>query len=74
MKAIEAVKDSSFSVEKGSFFAFLGPNEADKSMTINIIATLLEKNAGTVKVLDYELGKDDSSIRKKLELFFKAQC
>lgn len=74
MKAIEAVKDISFSVEKGSFFVFLGPNGAGKSMTINIIAKLLEKNAGTVKVLDYELGKDDSSIRKKSELFFKAQC
>ncbi len=68
---IEAVKNISFSVEKDSFFAFLGPNGAGKSTTINIIATLLEKNTGTVKVANYELGKDDSSIRRKIGVVFQ---
>ncbi len=68
---IEAVKDISFTVEKDSFFAFLGPNGAGKSTTINIIATLLEKNDGTVKVLDYELGKDDSKIRRNIGVVFQ---
>jgi len=42
---ITAVDRISFSVEEGSLFAFLGPNGAGKSTTINIISTLLSKNA-----------------------------
>jgi len=68
---IEAVRDISFTVEKDSFFAFLGPNGAGKSTTINIIATLLEKNNGVVKVLGNELGKDDSKIRRNIGVVFQ---
>jgi len=68
---IKAVKDISFSVEKDSFFAFLGPNGAGKSTTINIIATLLEKNGGSVRVLGNELGKDDSEIRRNIGVVFQ---
>jgi multidrug/hemolysin transport system ATP-binding protein len=69
---IKAVRNINFSVEKNSFFAFLGPNGAGKSTTINIIATLLEKNSGSVKVLDYELGKNDSAIRCKIGVVFQS--
>ena len=68
---LEAVKGISFDVEKDSFFAFLGPNGAGKSTTINIIATLLEKNEGSVKILDYDLGKDDNLIRTKIGVVFQ---
>lgn len=68
---INAVKNISFTVEKDSFFAFLGPNGAGKSTTINIIATLLEKNQGTVKVLNLELGKDDVNIRRNIGVVFQ---
>lgn len=68
---IKAVKNISFSVDKDSFFAFLGPNGAGKSTTINIIATLLEKNSGTVNINDYQLGKDDSKIRNKIGVVFQ---
>jgi len=68
---IEAVKNISFTVERDSFFAFLGPNGAGKSTTINIISTLLEKNEGSVKILDHEIGKDDNQIRKKIGVVFQ---
>ena len=68
---IQAVKDISFTVEKDSFFAFLGPNGAGKSTTINIIATLLEQNNGSVKVLGNELGKEDSKIRRNIGVVFQ---
>lgn len=68
---IEAVKNISFNVEKDTFFAFLGPNGAGKSTTINIISTLLEKNEGVVKVLGYEVGKDDSKIRERIGIVFQ---
>ena len=36
----KAVNDLNFSVEKGSFTAFLGANDAGKSTTISILTTL----------------------------------
>lgn len=68
---VEAVRGISFDVEKDSFFAFLGPNGAGKSTTINIIATLLEQNSGTIKVLGYEVGVDDDKIRNKIGVVFQ---
>lgn len=68
---LKAVKNISFTVDKNSFFAFLGPNGAGKSTTINIIATLLDKNSGTVTVLDNEIGKDDSKIRSSIGVVFQ---
>ena len=44
-KDVHAVNDISFTVEEGSFFAFLGINGAGKSTTINILCTVLEKTS-----------------------------
>jgi len=41
-----AVNNVSFTVKKGSLFAFLGLNGAGKSTTINIICSILDKNSG----------------------------
>ena len=54
-KDVKAVSDISFTVEEGSFFAFLGVNGAGKSTTINILCTVLEKDSGMVKVGGYDL-------------------
>lgn len=70
-ESVTAVKQISFTVNKDSFFAFLGPNGAGKSTTINIIATLLSKNEGTIKVLGYEVGVDDDEIRKRIGVVFQ---
>ncbi|MEF3693743.1 MAG: ABC transporter ATP-binding protein [Candidatus Cloacimonadota bacterium] len=61
---ITAVDSISFSVEEGSLFAFLGPNGAGKSTTINIISSLLPRNAGEVTVAGFELGRQDKQIRE----------
>lgn len=45
-----AVNDVSFDIAAGEVFGLLGPNGAGKSTTINIIATLLRADAGTVMV------------------------
>ena len=47
---IEAVKDVSFQVEKGSLFAFLGTNGAGKSTTISMLTTLVEPTSGVIKI------------------------
>ena len=55
---IKAVDDISFFVKRGSLFAFLGLNGAGKSTTINIICTLLKKDAGKVRVAGIDLDSD----------------
>ena len=47
---VKAVNDISFRVRQGSLFAFLGVNGAGKSTTINIICSILKKDAGKIFV------------------------
>lgn len=68
---VEAVKGISFQVEEGSFFSFLGHNGAGKSTTINIIATLLGKTDGEVKVCGYKVDENDFEIRKQIGVVFQ---
>lgn len=53
----EALKDVSFSVEQGDFFALLGPNGAGKSTTLGIVSSLVNKSTGSVKIFGYDLDK-----------------
>ena len=46
-----ALKGITLAVAEGDFFALLGPNGAGKSSTIGIIASLVTKSAGKVKIL-----------------------
>ena len=46
---LKAVNDISFSVRKGSLFAFLGLNGAGKSTTINIICSILGKDSASTR-------------------------
>ena len=70
-KDVHAVNDISFTVEEGSFFAFLGINGAGKSTTINILCTVLEKTSGNVKIGGYDLDKKRTKSRSLSELFFR---
>jgi multidrug/hemolysin transport system ATP-binding protein len=65
---VVAVDDISFSVRKGSLFAFLGPNGAGKSTTINCLTTLLASDAGRILVD----GTDNpASIRRSIGIVFQ---
>ena len=70
-KDVEAVKGISFSVEEGSFFAFLGINGAGKSTTINVLCTVIEKTAGTVKIGGYDLDTDRTKIKSLIGIVFQ---
>ena len=47
----QALKGIDLEVDEGEFFALLGPNGAGKSTTIGIISSLVNKSAGSVRVL-----------------------
>src|SRR6056297_4301644 len=48
-KTVHAVKDVSFSVEKGEIFAFLGPNGAGKTTTLRIMMDIIHADSGSVR-------------------------
>lgn len=51
----DAVKNISFSVEKGEVFGFLGPSGAGKSTTQGILTGLLQLQSGQVQVAGYDV-------------------
>ena len=70
-KDVQAVRDISFTVEEGSFFAFLGVNGAGKSTTINILCTVLEKTSGSVTIGGFDLDKDPFEIKNLIGIVFQ---
>ena len=53
-----ALKGIDLTIPKGSFFGLLGPNGAGKSTLINIMAGLVNKTSGTVKIGGYDIDKE----------------
>ena len=47
---VDAVKDISFSIEKGEIVGYIGPNGAGKSTTIKMLSGILLPTAGNIKV------------------------
>lgn len=63
---VEAVRDVSFTVGKGEFFAFLGLNGAGKSTTIKILTTLMQPDSGRVSIAGHDLLNHPGEIRMKI--------
>lgn len=61
-----AVKDVSFDVYPGDFFALLGPNGAGKSTTLGMISALVNKTSGSIEVCGYDTLKSPFMARKHL--------
>jgi ABC-2 type transport system ATP-binding protein len=55
MPAKEALRGIDLKVKRGSIFGLLGPNGAGKSTTINILAGVTTKSAGTVRIWDRDI-------------------
>lgn len=69
-----AVDHISFQVKKGSLLGFLGINGAGKTTVINMLATLLRPDAGSVNICGYELGREDMAIRRKIGVVYQQNC
>ncbi len=61
-----ALKDVSFEVKKGEFFALLGPNGAGKTTLINCLCGLTDRTSGEIAVLGVDPEKDP--VHTKLSL------
>lgn len=60
------VDDVSFTVDQGEIFAILGPNGAGKSTTVEAIAGLRRRDAGTVRVFGHDPLADRMEVRQLL--------
>ena len=63
---VVALKGINLSVREGDFLALLGPNGAGKSSTIGIIASLVTKTAGKVKIFDIDTDKNFPEAKRML--------
>jgi ABC-2 type transport system ATP-binding protein len=63
-----AVDGVDLSVRTGTVYGFLGPNGAGKTTTIRMLATLLEPDAGTARVLGYDVVRDADAVRHRVSL------
>jgi len=60
----QALKNVDLDVEAGDFFALLGANGAGKTTLIGILTGLVNKTAGTVKILDIDIDQDFSRAKR----------
>ena len=63
-----AVDDLDLEVPTGMVYAFLGPNGAGKTTTIRILATRLQPDGGTARVLGHDVVRDAAAVRSRISL------
>ena len=66
IKSVVALKGIDLKVSEGDFFALLGPNGAGKSSTIGIIASLVTKSSGKVKIFDIDIDQNFPEAKRML--------
>ena len=62
--SIQAVKDVSFTVEKGEVLGFLGPNGAGKSTTMRMITGFIPPTAGTATICGHDIINDPVAAKR----------
>lgn len=69
-KALEtqALKDVSFTIERGGTMGLLGPNGSGKTTLLKIIATLLEPTSGNVVLNGIDIGRNPRKARGRIGL------
>ena len=61
-----ALRDISLDIPKGSMFALLGPNGAGKSTLINIMAGLVLKTSGNVKIWGFDTDVNERNAKSSI--------
>ena len=64
--ATDAVRDLSFSVDRGEVIGFLGPNGAGKSTTMKILSGYLPADAGEVRIAGFDILSQSLKARSRI--------
>ncbi|WP_457112663.1 ABC transporter ATP-binding protein [Marmoricola sp. URHA0025 HA25] len=67
-KELRVLRGVDFDVARGSIFALLGSNGAGKTTVVNILATLLEADAGSAVVNGFDAAADAAGVRESISL------
>lgn len=62
----QALKDVTFTVNKGEVVVFIGPNGAGKSTTIRILLGMLKRTGGEATIFGKDVWKEDTQIHKDI--------
>jgi ABC-2 type transport system ATP-binding protein len=65
---VRALGGVDLDVASGSVLGLLGPNGAGKTTLVRILATLLGADAGTARVLGFDVVRDAAEVRKRIGL------
>ena len=63
---LTAVNDINLTVEKGEFFAVLGPNAAGKTTTLRILAGLIKPTSGSARIAGFDVQSQPLEARQRL--------
>ncbi|MEN9574757.1 MAG: hypothetical protein RL514_2612 [Verrucomicrobiota bacterium] len=63
---LTAVNDVTLTVNRGEFFAVLGPNAAGKTTTIKMITGLIKPTSGSVRVAGHDVQTEPLEVRRRL--------
>jgi len=61
-----AIRDVSFTVERGEILGFLGPNAAGKTTTMRILTGYMPPSAGEAKVAGYDVFGQSLEVRRRI--------
>lgn len=61
-----AVREISFSVNKGEIFGFLGANGAGKTTAMRMLCGLSKPTSGTATVAGYDVGKHPEEVKRRI--------
>src|SRR5438445_5003145 len=63
---VAAIRDVSFSVATGQIVGFLGPNGAEKSTAMRILACFMPASSGAARVAGYDVFRDSMEVRRRI--------
>lgn len=63
-----ALREVNLTVKRGMIYGILGPNGAGKTTLLSILGTLLLPDAGSVRVLGYDIRREAPAIRRRVNM------
>jgi len=64
--AFAAIRDVSFSAERGQVLGFLGPNGAGKTTTMRILTGYMPASSGTARVAGHDVFEESKEVRRHI--------